>query len=161
MTISGYLKTDSFNSFSRYSFPSATLHCRLILGGLFFQIAQTNYQTRVGLILFAIVTNAFANMSELPATDEAKPVVYKQVDSGFYPPVVYNLSVTLCGLPVAAVSTFILGTSIYWMTGFSNDVGRYFFFLLVIYSTDLMCGAAFRCISYLVRNMFVAQQIDG
>ena len=133
----------------------------LILGGLFYNTATSNYQTRVGLILFAIVTNAFANMSELPATDEAKPVIYKQVDSGFFPPICYNLAVTLNGLPVAMVSTFILSSAIYWMTNFAPDVGRFFFFCLVVYCTDLLCGAAFRFISYSVRNMFVAQQIDG
>jgi ABC-type multidrug transport system ATPase subunit len=54
------------------------------------------------------------------------------------------LSVAINSLPVSLLSSFIFATIIYWMTGFTNDAGRYFFFVLVLVCHELATAALFR-----------------
>src|SRR4051794_11084203 len=85
--------------------------------------------------------------------------VYKQLDSAWYPSVSYSMSVTIISMCIAVVSNIIFVSEVYWMSGFLDDIGRFFFFCFAIYLCDITIGAMFRTISYSVANQFVAQQM--
>lgn len=135
----------------------------LVMGSLFYRLSDTAVaaSTRVGLMLFALTFMAFQNMPEVPQATEYKLVVWKQVDAGFYPTASYVFSVILMSLPLACAVAAIYGSIIYWMTGFNEDAGNYFFFLLVLLLVNLALGAIFRCIAYGVNNADVAVNMAG
>jgi len=133
----------------------------LILGGLFFNIPSSDYGDRLGLMLFSVTNSAFANMAELPAVDAAKPTVYKQLDHSFYPSTSYIIAYILINIPIQIIECMIMSSTVYWMTNFVPDVGRFFFFFLCIFATNLVLSVWFRSISYSTANQFIAQQIDG
>jgi hypothetical protein len=57
----------------------------------------------MGLLLYVIMFGAFANLTELPVASEARNVVAKQIDAGFFPAASYTISVAVMHLPVVIV----------------------------------------------------------
>ena len=97
----------------------------LVAGSLFYQLDPSLFAARYGLILFSLTFLSFVNMAEVPLASEFKKVVAKQVDSGFYSPLSYVFSVVLMHLPLSIIECGVMGTILYWMSGFAVDVGRW------------------------------------
>jgi hypothetical protein len=135
----------------------------LVMGSLFYQLGtgQNDFSPRLGLILFALIFAAFANMSEVPLASEFKLVVYKQVDAGFYSTFSYLFSVVLMHFPIAIIECGLLGSILYWMVDYANDAGRFFFFLLLLLCVNLAVGAIFRTVAYTARNPDIAMNLAG
>ena len=132
-----------------------------IFGGLFYQIEPSNYQARLGLIVFASASIGFANAAEIPFASEGKDVVYKQVDAGFYSAASYVWSVMIWQMPLAVCESVIFSSIVYFMVGFDLDAGRFFFFLLVIFMTNVSVGCIFRACAYAAHNQDVANQMSA
>jgi len=88
----------------------------------------------------------FAAFSEIPAIFVGKKTAAKQMEGGFFQPVAFVLSVIINSLPTSLVSTFIFATIMYWMVGYADDVGRFFFSRLLLSFTSLLCPRFFGCI---------------
>ena len=65
----------------------------VVYGTLFYQLALSDFSSKMGLLLYLTMFGAFANLSELPVAAEARAVVTKQLDSSFYPTLPYIFSV--------------------------------------------------------------------
>ena len=100
-------------------------------------------------------------MNELPANDEAKPVLWKQTDAGFYPALAFTLSQIAFSLPLLAVESIIYSIITYFMSGFVYDAGRYFFFLWNVFMDDAVFSVIFRFVSFVTANQFIAYQLGG
>ena len=81
-----------------------------VMGTLYIDMSPDKFINRLGLMLFAAITQAFGNFSEIPVAVEAKAVMYKQVSAGFYPAMSYLLSVVLLHLPLAILESVIFGS---------------------------------------------------
>jgi ABC-type multidrug transport system permease subunit len=103
---------------------------------------------------------AFANLTELPVASEARNVVAKQIDAGFFPSLSYTLSVCLMHLPITIIEALIFGTLVYFMPGFTYEPGRYFFFLFLMFLNSNAISVFFRSISYVAKNPDIARQMD-
>ena len=132
-----------------------------ILGGLFYQLPSNQFQARLGLALFASVNMAFANAAEIPFAAEGKSVVFKQQDAGFYSAGQYVWSVIICNLPLSIVESIIFSLLVYFMTAFTYEAGRFFFFLLMVWMTNVSLSVVFRCVTYGTRSQDIANQMSG
>ena len=133
----------------------------LVLGGLFYQFSPSAFQARLGLALFASIFVSFSNAAEIPYTGEDKVVVYKQMAAGFYGSPSYALSVFLAHLPLSITEVMIFSLFVYFMTGFAPDAGRFFFFLLILWSISLNSSSIFRMLTYLTPRDDIALQVAG
>ena len=133
----------------------------LILGGLFYQFSPSRFQARLGLALFASTFVAFSNAAEISFTGEHKLVVFKQFDAGFYGSPAYAVAVFLVHLPLSITEITIFTLFLYFMTGFAAEAGRYFFFLLMVWSISLCSSSIFRMLTYLTPRNDVALQVAG
>ena len=50
---------------------------------------------------------------------------------------------------------------LYWMTGFANDVGRFFFFILVVCAHELATSSLFRLYAFALPKEELAQAAAG
>ena len=133
----------------------------LVLGGLFYQFDPASFQARLGLTLFISVFVSFSNAAEIPHTASDKVVVYKQMAAGFYGSPSYALSVFIAHLPLSIVETTVFSLFVYFMTGFAYDAGRFFFFLLALWSISLCSSSIFRMLTYLTPRDDIALQVAG
>jgi ABC-type multidrug transport system ATPase subunit len=133
----------------------------IILGTFWFDLNMSQGITKYGMLLFSVLQLGFANMGELPYAVENKYVGYKHMASGMYPAWAYSLVASLVQLPVAAIETAAFSLILYFMVGLVNDGGRWAFFYLVALLVNLLVGALFRFLAYLVPTPEAAQTAPG
>eukprot|EP00056_Hartaetosiga_gracilis_P011963 m.186099 g.186099 ORF g.186099 m.186099 type:complete len:1006 (+) comp13612_c2_seq5:2233-5250(+) len=131
----------------------------LVLGSLFWDLKPDQFQLRFGLLLFIPSNLAFTNMAELPVAISARSVVYRQHFAGFYSTLAYSLAANVVQLPIALLEAVIFSSGLYWMTGFSQDVDRFFFFILNMFFIALAASNLFRFISYAVPTITLGQVV--
>jgi ABC-type multidrug transport system ATPase subunit len=132
----------------------------LVYGTLFYQLKQADFASRLGIIQNAVMFMAFANFQELPVAAEAKMVVVRQINAGFYPAISYTTAVNLLTLPLAILEAIVFGILVYFIPGFELDAGRFFFFLFLLLSVSSAMSQTFRTITYIAGNADVAQQMN-
>ena len=132
----------------------------LVFGTLFISLPKEKFADRMGLLLYVIMAGAFANLTELPVASEARNVVSKQIDAGFFPSLSYSLSVAIMHIPLTILECLIFGSLMYWLPGFHASAGNYFFYMLVLVLNSNALSVFFRCISYLAKNPDIARQMD-
>lgn len=133
----------------------------LVLGSLFYSLGICDFYNRIGLILFAAIFGGFSNMPELPIAVEARQVVSKQTGAGFYSTFSYVFSVVLMHVPLAATEAGVFSIILYFMTSFTVDAGRFFFFYLGIFASNMSLSVFYRMIAYTTPNPDVANQMAG
>ena len=124
----------------------------IVLGTLFLNLNSSQYSARFGLLLYFIMFGAFSNLSEVPLADEARNVVSRQIESGFYPATSYAFSVAIMHIPLTLVEAAIFGNFLYWLPAFTPDAGRFFFFFGLFILNSNAFSVFFRSISYLGQN---------
>ena len=137
----------------------SSIFMALVFGSLFYQLLPTNFYSKIGIALFAVLFCAFGNFTELPSAEEGRNTIYKQADSGFMPTISYIIANVIVYFPMLVAETTLFGTILYWMVGFDSDAGRYFFFLFLNICMNLAISAMFRSAVYSVANQLVAQQV--
>lgn len=133
----------------------------IVIGTLYIDLNMTEFSSRLGLILYAATSMGFGNFSEIPVALESKLVVYKQVRARFYPAISYVLSTVVVHLPIAALESLIFCTLVYWISAFTDDAGRFFFFVLIALCCNLAISVMYRCIVYVAPNQDVAETSAG
>lgn len=132
-----------------------------IFGSIYYKISTDNFVVKYSLAIFAASAVAFASFAEIPTIFISKRTAARQMSAGFYQPLAYVLSVIVNSLPVGILSTFLFGTILYWMTGFADDAGRYFFFVLTLICHELACSAIFRMFAFSMPREELAQAAAG
>jgi len=133
----------------------------VILGSLFLRLgtSQSDTYSKFGMILFALLNSAMGNFTELPAAFEGRNAVYKHLDAGMYPSLSYMFSVVCAWIPVMFLETVMFSIPLYFMVGLAEDAGRFFFFFLILFTTDLMLAALYRTVCYTVATIDQGQQV--
>eukprot|EP00906_Rhabdomonas_costata_P007609 RCo010896 len=72
----------------------------LLAGTLFFNLDKQQYQTHYGLMFNAVLSVSLSNSAAIPSMVNARKVLYKQLDSAFFPPSVYALANILVQIPM-------------------------------------------------------------
>jgi ABC-type multidrug transport system ATPase subunit len=132
-----------------------------IFGSIYYKLPFEDFVAKISLAMFALSAVSFAAFSEIPAIFVGKKTASKQMEGGFFQPFAFVLSVILNSLPTSLLSTFIFATIMYWMVGYADDVGRYFFFTLALVIHELAISALFRLYSFALPTEELAQAASG
>lgn len=132
-----------------------------IFGSVYYKLSWDDFVAKISLAMFALSAVSFAAFSEIPAIFVGKKTAAKQMEGGFFQPVAFVLSVIINSLPTSLVSTFIFATIMYWMVGYADDVGRFFFFTLALVVHELAVSALFRLYSFALPTEELAQAASG
>ena len=132
-----------------------------IFGSMWFNLNMSEGLQKYGMLLFALLQIAFANLAELPFAVEYKLVACKQIRAGLYPAWGYTYASTLVMIPIAAVETCVFTIILYYMVGLVNDGARWAFFYLVLGLVNVGFGSLYRGVAYIVPNYETAQTAPG
>ena len=119
-----------------------------LFGSIYYKLSVDEFVTKISMAIFACSAVAFAAYAEIPAIFVGKRTAARQLAGGFYSPWAYVTSVMVNSLPVGLSSTFLFATIMYWMCGFAQDDGRYFFFTLCLICHELATGSMFRFLAF-------------
>ena len=132
-----------------------------LFGSVYYKLKLDDFITKISLAMFAASTVSFASFAEIPAIFVGKKNAAKQLDGAFYPPSAFVLSVIVNSLPAALLSTFIFSTILYWMIGYADDAGRFFFFVLALIGHEQATSALFRFYAFALGSEELCQAAAG
>lgn len=144
-----------------------------IIGSLFWQIDSNAFVLFISLAFFGSTFLAYSNMAEVPVVFVSKQIVHRHLAAGMYPSWSYSISAMLSTFPITFVAVskaaplitcsaaaqwavhclpapplvlqdLIFCTLLYWIVGYANDAGRYFFWCFCGLAMDLCMSSMFR-----------------
>ena len=98
----------------------------------------------------------FNGFTELLVLIECLPIFYKQRDNNFYPAWAFTIPSWILLLPYSTVEAVIRSCVVYYTVGLDPDVGRFFWYMLLLLLIHQMAIGLFRLIVSLSRSMIVA-----
>ncbi|KFA55675.1 hypothetical protein S40293_05291 [Stachybotrys chartarum IBT 40293] len=135
----------------------------LIVGSLFYGQPTTTAGafTRGGAIFFSILFLGWLQLSELMKAVSGRAIVSRHKDYAFYRPSAVSLARVLLDFPVIAVQVCIFGTTMYFMTGLDVDAGKFWIYMLFVYTTTIMITALYRMFASLSPEIDTAVRFSG
>ncbi|KAG6090993.1 ZEB2-regulated ABC transporter 1 [Claviceps sp. LM220 group G6] len=130
----------------------------LIIGSVFYNLDETSssFFQRGALIFFACLMNAFSSALEILTLYSQRPIVEKHARYALYHPSAEAISSMLCDVPYKIANAILFNLTLYFMTNLRREVGAFFFFLLISFSTVLVMSMIFRFIGSASRTLFQA-----
>ncbi|KAL6967672.1 ABC transporter G member 31 [Sarracenia purpurea var. burkii] len=103
----------------------------------------------------------FNGLSELPIMIFRLPVFYKQRDNLFYPAWAWSVASWILRVPYSVIEAIVWSCVVYYTVGFAPSAGRFFRFMLVLFSIHQMGLGLFRMMASLARNMIIANTLGS
>ncbi|KAF7557576.1 hypothetical protein G7Z17_g604 [Cylindrodendrum hubeiense] len=118
----------------------------LIVGSLFYGQPNNTQSafSRGGAVFFSIVFLGWLQLSELMNAVSGRAVAARHKDYAFYRPSAVSLARVLLDFPVIAVQVCIFGLIMYFMTGLDVTAGKFWIYMLFVYTTTVMVTALYR-----------------
>jgi hypothetical protein len=116
-----------------------------------------------GFLFFTSLSSALTGFSMMSQVYSQKLVYYKHAASLFYPTSCLTLSQALVFFPLHVAEVLIFGSIMYLSAGLSSDNygGRFFTFLLIVFTFAVTVAQMFRTVSFLMPELSVAAPIAG
>ncbi|EGG18232.1 ABC transporter G family protein [Cavenderia fasciculata] len=130
----------------------------LILGSLYWQLStyQTDGQNRSGLLFFALTFIIYGGFAAIPVLFESRDIFYIQRDGRYYTSLSFFLSKLIAITPLSFIESFIFSVLVYWMCGLQKDAGKFIYFVLMIFATNMQTQTFFRMISTFCPSAIIA-----
>ncbi|KAE8884527.1 ABC transporter G family member 31 [Phytophthora fragariae] len=156
-----YWRNPQYNFMRVFLFPIFAV----IFGTTFYQLSAGSVKkinSHIGLIYnsmdFIGVTNL---MTVIEVTCAERAVYYRERMSNYYSPLPYSLSLWFAEIPYLIVVIILFVTIEYWLVGWSDNAGDFFFFLFVFYLYTSACTYIGQWMSALMPNEKVANVAVG
>eukprot|EP00667_Euglena_gracilis_P002184 EG_transcript_2185 len=122
-----------------------------VLGSLFFDLHFTDYNSKTGVVFYAMMANSLA-FSAIPAIVNGRRILYREMAANFYPPVSWVTASQVADIPISAVEALLFCSIVYWMCAFSPVVSDFFVFTSGVFLVKVGMVAFFRLLGLLSPN---------
>ncbi|KAH7472623.1 ABC transporter G family member 37 [Phytophthora ramorum] len=156
-----YWRNPQYNFMRMFLFPLFGI----IFGTTFYQLSADSVKrinSHIGLIYNSMDFIGVINlMTVLEVTCAERAVFYRERMSNYYGPLPYSLSLFFAEVPYLVVVIILFVTIEYWLVGWSDNVGNFFFFMFVFYLYTSACTFVGQWMSALMPNEKVANVAVG
>eukprot|EP00475_Leptophrys_vorax_P032728 TRINITY_DN5088_c0_g1_i1.p1 TRINITY_DN5088_c0_g1~~TRINITY_DN5088_c0_g1_i1.p1 ORF type:complete len:756 (-),score=211.45 TRINITY_DN5088_c0_g1_i1:29-2296(-) len=142
--------------------PALSIFFALLFGGIYFNLGttQADIQSRVGILFFALMQQAFSNMMPLMIrVISEKRIFHRENRAGYYGTTAYFLARNLGEVPLVFPALIVYGTILYWMAGLQDSAAKFFIFLGVLALDVFAAESLGMVIGYSAPNFGIAQII--
>ncbi|KAF1787690.1 P-loop containing nucleoside triphosphate hydrolase [Phytophthora cactorum] len=122
---------------------------------------QYNFMRMFLFPLFAVIFGTTFYQLSAAVTCAERAVFYRERMSNYYGPLPYSLSLWFAEIPYLIIVIILFVTIEYWLVGWSNDAGDFFFFMFVFYLYTSACTYVGQWMSALMPNEKVANVAVG
>ncbi|KAK8045403.1 hypothetical protein PG993_005427 [Apiospora rasikravindrae] len=135
----------------------------LIVGSLFYnQPANTEGNfTRGGAIFFSILFLGWLQLSELMKAVSGRAVAARHQEYAFYRPSAVSIARVIQDIPVIAVQVCIFGLIMYFMTNLDVEAGKFWIYMLFVFTNTIMITALYRAFASLSPEIDTAVRFSG
>ncbi|XP_050370923.1 ABC transporter G family member 31 isoform X3 [Argentina anserina] len=117
---------------------------------------EINGNLYLSCLFFGLVHMMFNGFTELPLMISRLPVFYKQRDNYFHPAWAWSGVSLLLRIPYSIIEAIVWSCVVYYTVGFAPGPGRFFRFMLLLFSVHQMALGLFRTMASLARDMVIA-----
>lgn len=135
----------------------------LIVGSLFYDIPDdtSGLFLRGGAAFFSILFLGWLQLSELIRAIAGRDVIQRHKEYAFYRPSAVNFARILADFPLLFVEVVVFGVILYFMCNFDLDAGKFFIYLLYIYTTTICITALYRMFAAISPSIDDAVRFSG
>lgn len=135
----------------------------LIVGSLFYGQSEdtSGAFSRGGAAFFSILFLGWLQLSELMKAVSGRAVVGRHRDYAFYRPSSVSVARVLLDFPVVAVMVLIFSVIMYFMTGLTVDVSRFWIYTLFVYTMTMVITALYRMFASVSPDIDTAVRFSG
>ncbi|KAM7198531.1 putative ABC transporter [Rhypophila sp. PSN 637] len=135
----------------------------LIVSSLFYMTPSdtSGVFLRGGVAFFSIVFLGWLQLTELMKAVSGRVVVARHKEYAFYRPSAVNLARALTDFPMLALQSIFFGLILYFMTGLDLDAGKFFIYLLMVYTSTFSFTALYRMMASLSPTIDDAVRFSG
>ncbi|KAI0159897.1 ABC-2 type transporter-domain-containing protein [Hypoxylon sp. FL1284] len=135
----------------------------LIVGSIYFDqpFSTAGAFTRGGAIFFSILFLGWLQLSELMKAVSGRAVVARHKDYAFYRPSAVSIARVILDFPVVFVMVVFFGIPMYFMTNLDVDAGKFWIYMLFVYTTTMMVTSLYRMFASLSPEIDTAVRFSG
>ncbi len=135
----------------------------LIVGSLFYDIPDdtSGLFLRGGAAFFSILFLGWLQLSELIRAIAGRDVIERHKEYAFYRPSAVNFARILADFPLLFVEVVVFGLILYFMCNLDMDAGKFFIYLLYIYTTTICITALYRMFAAISPSIDDAVRFSG
>ncbi|KAK3331499.1 ABC-2 type transporter-domain-containing protein [Apodospora peruviana] len=134
-----------------------------VVSSLFYNTPEDTSGTfvRGGVVFFSIIFLGWLQLTELMKAVSGRVVVARHKEYAFYRPSAVNLARALTDFPMLASQAIIFCLIVYFMTGLDVDAGKFFIYLLFVYTSTFCFTALYRMMASLSPTIDDAVRFSG
>lgn len=117
---------------------------------------EMNGSLYLSCLFFGLVHMMFNGFSELSLLIFRLPVFYKQRDNLFHPAWAWSIASFILRIPYSIVEAVVWSCVVYYTVGFAPEAGRFFRYMLLLFSVHQMALGLFRMMGSIARDMVIA-----
>lgn len=135
----------------------------LIVGSLFYgeSLATDGAFSRGGALFFSILFLGWLQLTELMKAVTGRSVVLRHNEYALYRPSAVTIARILVDFPVIAIQTLVFGIIMYFMCSLDVEAGKFFIYLLFIYTTVIMLTSLYRMFASVSPEINSAVRFSG
>jgi len=135
----------------------------LIVSSLFYDTpsSTSGIFLRSGVVFFSIIFLGWLQLAELMKAVSGRAIVARHKEYAFYRPSAVTLARALTDFPMLVAPSVIFGAILYFMTSLDVDAGKFFLYLLFVYTTTFCFTALYRMMASLSSTIDDAVRFSG
>uniref|UniRef100_A0A7N2KPZ6 ABC transporter domain-containing protein n=1 Tax=Quercus lobata TaxID=97700 RepID=A0A7N2KPZ6_QUELO len=130
--------------------------CTMFLRTRIHPTNEQNGNLYLSCLFYGLVHMMFNGFSELPLMITRLPVFYKQRDNFFHPAWAWSISSWILRVPYSIIEAVVWSCVVYFTVGFAPSAGRFFRYMLILFSIHQMALGLFRMMASISRDMILA-----
>lgn len=130
--------------------------CTMFLRTRIHPTNEQNGNLYLSCLFYGLVHMMFNGFSELPLMITRLPVFYKQRDNFFHPAWAWSISSWILRVPYSTIEAVVWSCVVYFTVGFAPSAGRFFCYMLILFSIHQMALGLFRMMASISRDMILA-----
>jgi ATP-binding cassette, subfamily G (WHITE), member 2, SNQ2 len=135
----------------------------LIVGSLFYgqTLGTSGAFSRGGSLFFSILFLGWLQLTELMKAVTGRDIVARHKEYAFYRPSAVVIARVLADFPLLLFQVAIFGVLMYFMTNLDVEAGKFFIYLLFVYTTTICLTALYRMFGSLSPTINDAVRFSG
>lgn len=135
----------------------------LIVGSLFYgqPLNTEGAFSRGGSLFFSILFLGWLQLTELMKAVSGRAVVARQREYAFYRPSAVSVARVVLDFPVILIQVLLFTLIMYFLTGLDVEAGKFFIYVLFVYTTTICITALYRMFASLSPTIDDAVRFSG
>lgn len=133
----------------------------ILIGTVYYKSPNTpvGAQSKAGLLFTMLLYITLQAFNELPMQMLGRPLMFKQIDYGFYRASALSFSSLVADIPITFAVDVVFSIMIYFMGGLTYNGGAFFTFFAIIYAYHLASMSMFRTVGAVCPNFDVTSRL--